>query len=212
VRACSSPSWPAVPNCPENLGTYIVLNCLRLQFLFCSLFFRMPQASILSLRLYYLSVFALPGSGSIEIDVGSVALLARIFFSIIGWFHSGVVHFHQPPLHGDRGSSSLTMMCCPSDVRYGSVGVPPPSGAPQVRYFHACSSTGLRSTISSNDISIRDDMSIIGPTSRAIRAIWRFCKLPRLISDIILSAPADSDHPLFTFDINRPPRSICYGL
>ena len=99
------------------------------------------------------------------------------------------------------------MMCCPSDVRYGSVGVPPPSGAPQVRYFHACSSTGLRSTISSNDISIRDDMSIIGPTSRAIRAIWRFCKLPRLISDIILSAPADSDHPLFTFDINRPPRS-----
>jgi len=74
------------------------------------------------------------------------------------------------------------MMCCPSDVRYGSVGVPPPSGAPQVfgepRYFHACSSTGLRSTISSNDISIRDNMSIIGPTSRAIRAIWRFCKLP----------------------------------
>ena len=85
------------------------------------------------------------------------------------------------------------MMCCPSDVRYGSVGVPPPSGAPQVfRYFHACSSTGLRSTISSNDISIRDNMSIIGPTSRAIRAIWRFCKLP-------LNDTRDPDAPAIDF-------------
>jgi hypothetical protein len=173
--------------------------------------------------MYRLSVFALPASGSIEIDVDSVALPARIFFSIIGWFPSRNVHFHRSPLHGDRGSSSLTMMCCPSDIRYGSVGVPPPSRAPQVFgepcYFHACSSTGLRSTISSNDISIRDNMSIIGPTSRAIRPYGAFANYPsmiretlmppRLISDIILSAPADSDHPLFTFDINSAPRSIC---
>jgi len=35
-----------------------------------------------------LSVFALPGSGSIEIDVGSVALPARIFFrSSVGSLH-----------------------------------------------------------------------------------------------------------------------------
>jgi hypothetical protein len=40
-----------------------------------ALFFCLPQASILS-------VFALPGSDSIEIDVGPVALPARIFFSV----------------------------------------------------------------------------------------------------------------------------------
>ena len=167
------------------------LFCLILRHLRSSFFFRLPQAFIL-----YLSVFALPGSGSIEIDVSPVALPARIFFSIIGQFPSRDIHFHRSPLHGDRGSSSLTMMCCPSDVRYGSVGVPPPSGAPQVfgepRYFHACSSTGLRSTISSNDISIRDNMSIIGPTSRAIRAIWRFCKLP-------LNDTRDPDAPAIDF-------------
>ena len=90
MRGRASPSWPAVPNCPEDLG--INLDCLRLLFL-CILpgsggllFFCLPQASILSFSCHalkhYLSVFALPGSDSIEIDVGPVALPARIFFSV----------------------------------------------------------------------------------------------------------------------------------
>ena len=67
-------------------------------------------------------------------------------FSIIGRFPSLDVHFHQSPLHGDRGLSSSTMMCCPSDVRYRNVGA---IGIWRTPLFsRGCSSTGLRSTCS----------------------------------------------------------------
>ena len=115
----SQPSWPAVPNCPEDLVTYtLFLICLRLPFsrigcIIC--LYLLHRARVRSRSTSAPSRFP-PG----------------IFFSIIGRFPSRDVHFHRSPLHGDRGSSSSTMMCCPSDVRYGRVGVPPPSGAPQV--------------------------------------------------------------------------------